>query len=82
MAIMTLAQARELVGLTQADLARKAGLTRSDVSVLEADRPRPSWNVVGRVVRALRESGMPGLQPEQIFPIPIEPADSDVEKAS
>lgn len=67
---MTLAQARELTGLSQSELARRAGLTRGDVYDLESGRvQRPSWEVVGRIVAALRDSGMPGLTPEQLFPI-------------
>lgn len=67
---MTLAQARDLVGLSQAALARKAGLTRQDIYDIEAgNNARPSWQVVGRIVQAIRDSGMPGIQPEQLFPL-------------
>jgi len=67
---MTLGQARDLVGLTQAELARRAGLTRQDIYDIESgNNQRPSWQVVGRIVQAIRDSGMPGLQPEQLFPL-------------
>jgi DNA-binding XRE family transcriptional regulator len=67
---LTLEQARELVGLSQAALARRAGLSRQDIYDIESgNNQRPSWQVVGRIVQAIRDSGMPGLQPEQIFPL-------------
>lgn len=67
---MTLEHARGLVGLSQSELARRAGLKRQDIYDLESgNNQRPSWQVVGRIVQAIRDSGMPGLQPEQIFPI-------------
>lgn len=67
---MTLAQARELTSLSQSELARRAGLTRQDIYDIESgNNQRPSWQVVGRIVQAIRDSGMPGLQPEQLFPL-------------
>lgn len=70
MSSMTLPQVRELTGLTQSELARRAGLTRQDIYDIESgNNQRPSWQVVGKIVQAIRDSGMPGLQPEQIFPL-------------
>jgi transcriptional regulator with XRE-family HTH domain len=70
MADMTLRQARELVKLTQAELAARAGLERSAIHDLEAGRNRrPSWDTVFRVTTALRDCGLAGITPEQLFPV-------------
>ena len=77
----TLEQARELVGITQSELARRAGVGRDVISDIErGDTSRPSWETVGKLVRALRDAGLVGLQPEQIWPLDV-PAHS-ITKAS
>jgi len=45
--------AREIVGLSQLQLAKKADLTPSYVSLLESDRRTPSVKVMGRLAYAL-----------------------------
>jgi transcriptional regulator with XRE-family HTH domain len=67
---MSLRQARELVQLSQAELAARAGLDRSVVHDLESGRnKRPSWQSVYLITEALKAAGIPGLQPQQVFPI-------------
>ena len=47
--------AREAAGLTQAELARRAGLSRIYIAKLEAgDRTAPTLDVLGRLAKALR----------------------------
>lgn len=70
-ATMTLAQARDLVGLMQTELDRRAGLPAGTTHDLESGRNKnPSYFIVVRVVRALRDAGLVGIQAEQIFPVP------------
>src|SRR5947208_3616649 len=70
MSEMTLKQARELAGLSPAQLEKLAGVIRNTVYDLEAGRNRrPSHETVTRLVRALRRSGLTGVTAEQIFPI-------------
>lgn len=76
MADITLRQARELVGLTQVELARRAGVDHSTVSDLERGKNlRPSHELVVRLVRALKASGLQGITGEQLFPVPDQPRD-------
>lgn len=68
--VMTLIEARESVGWSRAELARKAGLKDDDIYDLENERnKRPSWHTVFLITEALRGAGLVGLQPQQIFPI-------------
>lgn len=67
---MELRQARELVKLTQSDLAQRAGLERGTIHDLESGRNRkPSWDTVFRVTKALQAAGLAGVTPEQLFPV-------------
>jgi len=57
-----LKMARRLLGLTQTELAKKAGVDLSVVSKLEAGkRKRPSYEVAVRIAEAL------GLEPRELF---------------
>jgi transcriptional regulator with XRE-family HTH domain len=68
---MTLKDARELVGLSQSELERRAGLPAGTIHDLESGRTEnPSWDRVVRIVRALRKSGLKNIDGEQIFPVP------------
>lgn len=66
-----LQKARELIGLTQSQLDRAAGLPVGSVHEIESGRIKsPSWVNVSKIVRALREAGLKGASAETIFPIP------------
>ena len=70
MSQMTVAQARELVGWNQSELARRAGESVSNIHDLENGENRnPSWQLVGRVVLAFRKAGLKKLQPFDLFPV-------------
>lgn len=76
---MSLREARELTGLTQAALAKAAGVKTSAVADVEGGRiQRPSFDFVVRVTRALHRRGLAGITAEQIFPV----SDSSVHEAS
>jgi transcriptional regulator with XRE-family HTH domain len=67
---LTLVQARELVGWTQSELARRAGESVSNIRDLEqGENGNPSWGLVSRVVGALQKGGLKNLRPEHIFPV-------------
>jgi DNA-binding XRE family transcriptional regulator len=68
---LTLEQARTLVDITPAELARRAGVGRDLVSVVEREGSRPSLENGLRLIAALRASGMPGLQPEHLWPVEV-----------
>lgn len=71
MAQMSLVKARELIGWTQSRLARESGESVSTIRDLEiGDIKRPSYEVVMRVIGALRNGGLTGINPEDIFPVP------------
>jgi DNA-binding XRE family transcriptional regulator len=68
--LMTLKEARELAGLTQRQLASKAGVKAGQISDVELGRiQHPSHRFVVRVIRALHEHGLRGVTAEQVFPI-------------
>jgi len=68
---MTLQEARELVKLSQSELDRRAGLPIGTTHDLENGRvDSPSWERVVRIVRALRRSGLKGVEGESLFPVP------------
>ena len=52
MAAVLLRQARERAGLTQADLARRAGVTRSVLNVYESGRREPGSEALARILAA------------------------------
>ena len=65
---MRLKQLRRSAGMTQRDLARRAGLSRSAVSHVESGRYAPSVRFAGKVCRALAaELGAP-VHTWQLFP--------------
>lgn len=67
---MTLEEARKIAGLSRAELARRAGVSDDDLYDLEnARNQRPAWELVGRITGALREAGLKGLTPEDLFPL-------------
>lgn len=71
MAEITLKGARELVGVTQLQLERDAGLTRGTIHDLESGRTAsPSHETVVKIVRALRRHGLTGIDGEALFPVP------------
>lgn len=71
MAQMTLVKARELIGWTQSRLARESGESVSTIRDLEiGEIKRPSYEVVMRVIAALRRGGLSRIAPEDIFPVP------------
>ncbi len=69
---MTLKDARELAGLSQNELDRRAGLPIGSIFELENGRTKsPSWDRVVRIVRALKRAGLKGVDAEQLFPVPM-----------
>lgn len=68
---MNLEIARGLIGISQHELDREAGLPKGTVNDIESGRNRrPGHDTVTRIVRALRRRGMPGANAEVIFPVP------------
>jgi DNA-binding XRE family transcriptional regulator len=49
---------RNELGLTQPDLAEKAGIEQSYLSKLENDKGTPSFDIINRIAQALNLSGM------------------------
>lgn len=67
---MTVTQARDLVGWSQSELARRATTSVSNIRDLENGvNPNPSWQLVARIVLALRKGGLRKLQPFDVFPV-------------
>lgn len=48
-----LSEVREVVGLSQYALAKKAGLSKQALSLLEQGEREPSWDTVQRLAKAL-----------------------------
>ena len=68
---MTLKDAREIAGLSQSELDRRAGLPQGTVHDIESGRTMsPSWARVVQIVRALQRAGLKGIDGEQLFPVP------------
>ena len=68
---MQLKTARKLAGLTQQELATRAGVDDTFISVVEngkRDIHAVGYATVVRLARAL------GVEPEELFPVPDEPA--------
>jgi transcriptional regulator with XRE-family HTH domain len=66
---MTLKQARTLVGLTQAQLAKASGIKKSAISDIEIGRvssEHVACRTILSLVRALRQAGLKGLTPEDL----------------
>jgi transcriptional regulator with XRE-family HTH domain len=65
---MSLTQARELLGWSQSQLSREAGLNNSAVRDIERKRiRRPAYASVMAIVTALQRGGLTGLKAEDIF---------------
>lgn len=72
---MNLEAARNLLGISQHELDREAGLPKGTVHDLEAGRiESPSHRVVVKIVRALQRRGLAGATSESIFPVPDDKA--------
>lgn len=70
MSQMTLTAARELLGWTQSELARRADESTSNIRDLEQGlNANPSWALVSRVINALRDGGLKTIEHEAIFPV-------------
>jgi transcriptional regulator with XRE-family HTH domain len=67
---MELKTARRIAGLTQQQLAEKAGVDDSLISLLELDKRnyrRVAYETVVQIARALN------VEPQELFPIPDSP---------
>jgi len=65
---MDLEAVRDSLGLTQAELDRRAGLPRGSVGDIEAGRNQnPSVTVALALTGALRRAGAKGVSVEQLF---------------
>jgi DNA-binding XRE family transcriptional regulator len=65
---VTLKQAREALGWSQAKLDSKAGVPRSTVSDIERGKnANPSIDSAFRLTSALRKGGLKGITVEQLF---------------
>lgn len=63
---MTLKEARERLGLTQEQLAARAGTTQAAISYLENGQTKsPSMALASRLARVLR------VKPETLFPVEV-----------
>lgn len=65
-----LRQARTAAGLTQAELARRAGITQSVVSAYEAGRREPALSTLSRLVEATGASLRVVVEPQRDRPLP------------
>jgi DNA-binding XRE family transcriptional regulator len=67
-----LRNARLMLGLSQGELAKLAGVKKQTVHELEVGRIRhPRWCDVFRLTHGLRQAGLKGVTPEQIFPVEL-----------
>lgn len=67
---MTISEARELLGWTQGQLDREAGLPKGTTHDLESGRNRdPRHKTVVRITRALQRGGLKGITEEALFPV-------------
>lgn len=67
---MTLTDARTFLGWTLARLAQEVGTSVSVIHDLENGRNgNPGYALVMRIVKALQRGGLPGLGPEDVFPV-------------
>lgn len=67
---MTLPEARALVGLSRAELARRADVSDDSLYDIETGRnQKPAWVLVGNITRALRDAGLKTITPEDLFPL-------------
>ena len=67
---MTLREARNILGLTQHQLAERAGVKRSAIDDFESGRVlRPAYTTVLNIFNSLQASGLRGLSLEDVFPL-------------
>lgn len=59
--LSTLTVVRRRCGMTQTALAMKAGVTQSEVSLIESGNVNPRPNVLSRIAKALAFQGDPKL---------------------
>jgi len=75
---MDLKTARKLLGLSQAQLGKLAGLDGNAIYDLESKRNRrPAHEVVVKIVRALQRAGLAGITADDLFPVPDQPDQSE-----
>lgn len=70
--MMTLKQARELAGLSQAELGAAVGASRFLISKLETGRVAPAvvaHGTIVNIVRTLHRRGLVGLKADELFPV-------------
>jgi transcriptional regulator with XRE-family HTH domain len=73
---LTLREARQLLGLSQQQLAERAGEKRSAIDDIENGRSsRPSYELVMNIFRALQGAGLNGIAVEDVFPLEPIPAE-------
>jgi transcriptional regulator with XRE-family HTH domain len=63
---------RSNLKITQAQLAAASGVKKSAISDIETERVAPenvSHGTITRLTRALRGFGLPGLEPDEVFPV-------------
>ena len=58
-----LGEARRIVGVTQAEVARRMGTSQAAVARLESGNGKPNWETVERDARALGRRAVVTLQP-------------------
>jgi predicted transcriptional regulator len=58
--------ARSLIGMHQAELCRRAGISRTTLHEFEAGKSDPSLSTVERLVRALEEAGVEMIDQGQL----------------
>lgn len=67
---LTLSEARKAIGWTLTRLATEAGTSVSVIHDLENGRNKnPGYQLVMRIVSALKRGGLAGIAAEDIFPI-------------
>jgi transcriptional regulator with XRE-family HTH domain len=72
---MELHTARQIAGITQQELAKRAGVTDSFISLLESGK-RDILNVAYGIVVRIARDGI-GVAADQLFPVPPASADAD-----
>lgn len=69
---MTLSAAREALGWTQTRLAKEVGVSVSTIHDLESGHSKdPGYQLVMRVVQALKRGGLAGITAEDVFPVKV-----------
>jgi predicted nucleotidyltransferase/DNA-binding XRE family transcriptional regulator len=68
-----LRRARKAAGLTQAELARRAGVTQSVISAYEAGRREPALSTLTRLINATGATLRLDIEPHRTRPLPATP---------